>query len=160
MYALFLSENIFSVAAIRTIQLFRSASAVGFLLTLFTSFLLFDTIWSFALPFYSNFGLVFLVSFLLFFTGTWSVNLKEKIDSKIMIYSLTSSLGLGETAALLSFWPATVSLASLFLTMMIYVCLGLIQAELSDRLFEKTVKEYLLVGFAVFVILLFYTSWG
>lgn len=160
MYALFLSENIFSVAAIRTIQLFRSASAVSFLLTLFTAFLLFDTIWSFLLPFYFNFGLVFIVSFLLFFTGTWSVNLKEKIDSKIIIYSLVPSLGLGETAALLSFWPATVSLASLFLTMLVYVCLGIIQAELSDRLFEKTVKEHLLIGAAIFAVLLFYTSWG
>lgn len=160
LYALFLSENIFSVAAIRTIQLFRSASAVSFLLTLFTSFLLFDTIWSFSLPFYVNSLLVFLVSFLLFFVGTWSVNLKEKIDGKTIIYSLIPSLGLGETAALLSFWPATVSLASLFLTMLIYVCLGLMQADLSDRLFKKTVRDYLLIGFSVFVVLLLYTSWG
>jgi len=38
MYALLLTENIFSVAAIRTIQLLRAAHAVGFLLTLLVAF--------------------------------------------------------------------------------------------------------------------------
>ncbi len=160
MYALFLSENIFSVAAIRTIQLFRSASAVSFLLTLFTSFLLFDTVWSFFLPFWLNGLLVFLISFLLIFTNVWSVKLKEKIDQKTFLYTFIPALGLGEIAVILSFWPVTVVLASLFLTAMIYVCLGLIQAQLSDRLFGKTVKEYFLVGLAVFGVLLFYTTWG
>src|SRR4030042_2635463 len=54
MYALLLTENIFSVAAIRTIQLFRAASAVGFLLTLLTAFLLYDTIFSIRFQFYLN----------------------------------------------------------------------------------------------------------
>jgi hypothetical protein len=160
MYALFLSENIFSVAAIRTIQLFRSASAVSFMFTLLTSFLLFDTVWSFFLPFWLNGCLVFAISFLLFFNSVWSVNLKAKIDKRIFLYTLVPSLGLGEIAIILSFWPVTVTLSSLFLTAMIYVCLGLIQAQLSERLFEKTVKEHLAVGLAVFGVLLFYTTWG
>jgi len=40
MYALLLTENIFNVAAIRTIQLLRAAHAVGFLLTLVVGFFL------------------------------------------------------------------------------------------------------------------------
>ncbi len=160
MYALFLSENIFSVAAIRTIQLLRSASAVGFLLTLITSFFLYDTIFSFRLPFYLNGFLVFLVSFFLFLHGTWSVNLEEKINGKILLYSLFISLGMGEIALVLSLWPATLTLASLFLTSLVYVFLGIVQAKLSDRLFGKTVKEYLSVGFMVLLVLLAYTTWG
>lgn len=160
MYALFLSENIFSVAAIRTIQLFRSASAVSFLLTLLTAFLLYDTIWSFRLPFYFNGLLVLLVSFLLFLHGSWAVNLEEKITKKIVLYSLILSIGLGEIAIVISFWPVTVSLASLFLTSVVYVALGLGQANLNDRLFRKTVKEYLVVFSLVLLILLFYTTWG
>lgn len=160
MYALFLSENIFSVAAIRTIQLFRSASAVSFLLTLLTAFLLYDTIWSFRSPFYLNGLLVFLTSFLLFLHGCWTVNLEEKITPKIVIYSLILSVGIGELAIIISFWPVTVSLASLFLTSIMYVALGLSQANLSDRLFIKTVKEYLIVFGIVLLILVLYTSWG
>jgi len=160
MYAVFLSQNIFSVAAIRTIQLFRSASAVSFLITLIISFLLFDTVWSFLFPYYINGLLIFTISSLLFFAGTWNIGLKEKIDKEILVYSLVPSIAIGEMAVVLSFWPVSVSLASLFLTCMIYMCLGLIQAQLKDRLFEKTVKEYLLVGITVFFVLILYTSWG
>ncbi len=160
MYALFLSENIFSVAAIRTIQLFRSASAVGFLLTLITSFLLYDTVLSFRLSFYLNGLLVFLISFFLFLHGIWSVNLEEKISQSVIFYSLFISLGMGEIALILSFWPTAITLGSLFLTSLVYVSLGIMQAKLSDRLFRKTVNEYLIVGFLVLLVLLSYTSWG
>jgi len=159
MYALFLSENIFAVATIRTIQLFRSASAVSFLLILVISFLLYDTVFSFRLPYYYNSFWVFVISFPLFLHGTWSVNLEEKITSKILLFSFILSLGIGEIALVLSFWPTTM-LTSLFLTSLTYVSLGLAQASLSDRLFNKTIKEYLFVGIAVLVILLFYTTWG
>ncbi|MEJ2441669.1 MAG: hypothetical protein P8Y06_01980, partial [Patescibacteria group bacterium] len=45
-YALCLTTNIYTVAAIRTIALLRAARGVGFVLTLVTSFLIFDTILS------------------------------------------------------------------------------------------------------------------
>src|SRR3990170_3678332 len=45
-YSLCLTANIYTVSAIRTIALFRAARGVGFVLTLITSFLLFDTILS------------------------------------------------------------------------------------------------------------------
>jgi hypothetical protein len=160
MYVLFLSENIFAVASMRTIQLFRAASAVGFLSTLVTSFLLYDTIFSFRLPFYQNALLVFGLSFFLFLHGTWSVNLEEKISGQILLYSLVLALGMGEIALVLSFWPTAITLGSLFLTSLIYVSLGVVQAKLSDRLFKKTVEEYLTVGFLVLIVLLAYTTWG
>ena len=160
LYALFLSENIFSVASIRTIQLFRSASAVSFLLTLFISFLLYDTIFSFRLPFYLNAIFVFFISVFLFLHGVWSVDLEERIDLKVVLFSLLFSLSLGEIAFVLSFWPISIALASLFLTSLVYVLLGLAQAHFSDRLFKKTIREYLIVGVAVFAVLLLYTNWG
>lgn len=159
-YALFLSENIFSVAALRTIQLFRAAWAVSFLLTLLTSFLLFDTVLSFRLPFYQNFLLIMSISFLIFLHGFWSINLEEKVSQKVLLYSFVWSLGIGQMALILSFWPATIVLFSLFLTALVYVALGLTQAKFSERMFRKTVREYLTVGLAVFLVLLLYTSWG
>jgi hypothetical protein len=160
MYVLFLSENIFAVAAIRTIQLFRAASAVGFLLTLVTAFFLYDTIFSFRLPFFQNTLLILIVSFFLFLHGTWSVNLEEKISGQLLFYSLLLALGMGEITLILSFWPTAITLASLFLTSLVYVFLGIVQAKLSDRLFRKTVEEYLTVGLLVLIVLLAYTTWG
>lgn len=159
LYSLFLSENIFSVAAIRTIQLYRAASAVSFLLTLFTAFLLYDTVFSFRLPFFLNTLLVFLVSFFLFLHGIWIVKLEEKVSGKLLSYSFLLSLMIAEISLVLSFWPTSIALSSLFLTSLLYVLLGLGQACLSDRLFKRTVREYLLVGLLVLTVLLFYSNW-
>jgi hypothetical protein len=160
MYILFLSENIFSVASIRTIQLFRSASAVSFLLSLFVSFLLYDIVYSFRFPFYINMGLIYLISFMIFLHWCWSINLEEKVSKKIVVYSLVFSLGLSQIAGAISFWPMTVVASSILLTSIVYVVLGLSQADLSSRLFSKTIKEYLMIGGAVIIILLSYTTWG
>src|SRR3990167_2414283 len=52
MYAVMLTENIFSVASIRTIQLFRAARSVSFILALIVSLLFFSVAFSLKLPFY------------------------------------------------------------------------------------------------------------
>lgn len=160
MYALLLTENIFSVAAIRTIQLARAASAVGFLLTLLTAFLLYDTLFSLRFFFYLNSLFVFLVSFPLFFQAFWSVNLEEKLTKRLFVYSLFSSLALSEIALVISFYPLTIVMSSLLLTSAVYVLMGLVQAYLGEKLFRQTVYEYLGVGAAVLVIMLLTTRWG
>ncbi|MDP3994333.1 MAG: hypothetical protein Q8P91_00690 [bacterium] len=160
MYALLLTENIFSVAAIRTIQLFRAATAVGFLLTLVTAFLLYDTVFSFRFPFYLNAIYIFLVSLPLFFQALWSVNLEEKISKRLVLYSCLLSLVMLELALIISFYPLTISMSSLFLTTGVYVLMGLVQAYFSDRLFRQTVYEYLGVGALVFVTMLLTARWG
>lgn len=160
LYALLLTENIFSVAAIRNIQLLRSAHAVGFLLTLLTAFFLYDTILSFRLPFWLNFVFVFLVSFPLFIQGLWSVKLEEKISGQIWFYSLALSLILAEGVLALSFWPVTVSAGSLALVTIMYVVLGLTQHYLSQRLFKRTINEYLTVGIVVLLVIILTTHWG
>lgn len=159
-YALLLTENIYAIAALRSIQLLRAAQTVGFLLTLATSFFLFDTILSLRLPFWLNFILVFVVALPLFFQALWSVNLEEKFSWPILFSSLILSLVSAETALFLSFWPVTVIAGSLFLTTVVYVVLGLVQERLKERLFEKTLKEYLWVGLAVFGVTFLITHWG
>jgi len=159
-YAFFLILNIFSVAAIRTISLFRSASAVGFLLTLLTSFFLYNTTISLKLLFFSNFVAFFLFSFPLILVSLWSVNLEEKLTFKLTLTTFAISLFLAEFELALSFWPVTVTIGSLFLTSLLYVILGLAQADFQGRLFKRTIIEYLTVGIAVFLIMVAYTNWG
>ncbi len=158
-YALALTANIFTVAAIRTIQLARAAQAVNFVLSLITAFLLFDTIWSFRLPAYFNFLLVAFVSFPLLLHGFWSIQLEESLPSSVVQLAAFSAVALAELAIILSFWPASVVIVSLCLTTVIYVILGLGQAKLAGRLFVKTVKEHLFFGGLFLLIMFFTTNW-
>ncbi len=61
-YSLCLTQNIFTVAAIRTIALLRAARGVGFVLTLLVSFFLFNTIF-------------FLVSVMIYFAFLYFLSL-------------------------------------------------------------------------------------
>ncbi len=159
-YALLLTENIFAVAAIRTIQLLRAAQTVGFLVSLITAFFLFDTIFSLKLHCYLNFFLVLFASFPLILQSLWSIKLEEKITTKVFFYTFFLSLILAETVLFLSFWPVTVVAGSLFLTTLLYVLLGIAQEHFKERLFQKTLKEYLWVGVIVFLTTFLITQWG
>ncbi len=137
MYALLLTENIFNVAAIRTIQLLRAAQAVGFLLTLLVAFFLWNTIFSFKLAGWWNGLFVLITGWPLVFQGLWSVNLEPNITKKLLNYSLVLSWSLAWLAVMISFWQVTIAVASLFLVSGLYVGLGLAQHALSGRLFKE-----------------------
>lgn len=159
-YALFLTANIYTVATARTIALLRAAHAVGFLLTLVSAFLLFDTILSLRAHFWVNGLGVLFVSFPLFLQGMWAIDLEHTLSRDILYPSIALSIVAGEVAAILSFWPITVPVASLALTTIMYVGLGLGQAKLQQRLFTKTIREYLLVGAVVFITMFITARWA
>lgn len=159
-YALLLTGNIYNVATARTIQLLRAAHAVGFVLSLAVAFFLFNWILSLRLDFYYNTLGMALIALPLFLQGFWSIELEQKLSREVLY--LTGSLGLivAEFAAILSFWPITVPVGSLALTSVVYIGLGLGQAKLQQRLFEKTVREYLIIGLLVFSAMFLTARWG
>jgi hypothetical protein len=159
-YALCLTANIYTVSAIRTIALLRAARGVGFVLTLLTFFLVFDTILSFRWPIYFNSVLVFLVSIPMYLQGFWTVELPKKFTRNLFMTSVVVAFVMGEIALAIYFWPVTVVVGSLFLTVFAYVLLGLGQAQLEGRFFAQTVREYLMVGIAVFLGMFLVTRWG
>lgn len=160
MYALCLTSNIYTVSTIRTIALLRAARGVGFVLTLVTAFLLYDAIVSLKISIFLTAGLVFLASFPLFLQGFWAIPLTKTLTSQVYKMASVSSFLLAQISIVLYFWPVTVIVGSLFLTVAIYVLLGLGQAKLEARLFRATVREYLLVGTLVFLGMVFVTRWG
>lgn len=160
MYVLALTMNIYSVAAVRTIALLRAAKGVGFVLTLVTSFLVFDTLLSLRAEVYILAPLIFIISLPLYLQGLWAVNLDSKFSKTLLILSAAFSLITAQIASALFFWPVTVVVGSLFLTVTFYMLLGLGQARLDDRLFSATVREYLVVGALVFIAMFFSTHWG
>ncbi len=154
MYALFLTCNIFSVAKGRTIQLLYAAHAVGFLLTLLTSLLFNNIIFSLRLPFWSNGLLIGVAHFSLIFTSLWSVNLEDFIAKDLLTYSVIISLFLMEFSMLLSLIPVTAWSAALFVTGLLYLILGILHSFLRGRLFKNTVTEYSLMGILLAVLFL------
>ena len=62
-YLLLLAQNVFNVAAIRTIPLYRAASTASFLFTLLSAFFIFNVIYAFNLLFLWNGVVVLVVSF-------------------------------------------------------------------------------------------------
>jgi hypothetical protein len=159
-YALMLSGNIFSVAAIRTIALVRAASAVEFVMSLLTGFLLFNTILSFRLSFWATGLWTSLVSFLLLVPGLWSIQLLQRLTKQVILYSATLAVMMGLCAVAITFWPISLSVSSLFLCTMLYIYLGISQHHFSQRLFAKTVGEYVTVGAVVLVTMLLTAGWG
>ncbi len=154
LYALYLTGNIFSVAKGRTIQLLYAAHAIGYLLTLLTSLLFTNTIFSLHLPFWGNGIMIALIHYPLVFMSLWSVNLEDFIAKDLLIDTLLISLFFAEFAMLLSFVPVLVWNVSLFITGLLYLILGILHSFLRGRLFKNTIVEYSLMGILLAILFL------
>lgn len=160
MYALALTANVYTVSTIRTIALLRAAKGVGFVLTLVTFFLIFDAILSLKLPIFWSVPLISIASFPMFLQAFWIVDLDTKISLKELQTTLVATLVVTQVAAMIFFWPVSVIVGSIYLTAPVYVLVGLGQADLEDRLFKQTAREYLIFGVLVYIVMFFFTRWG
>jgi Na+-transporting NADH:ubiquinone oxidoreductase subunit NqrB len=88
------------------------------------------------------------------------MTLERTYSKDLMNLSLTSAFITTQIGVALYFWPVTVVVGSLFLTVAFYILLGLGQAKLDGRLFASTIKEHLIVGIFIFIAMFFATHWG
>ena len=158
-YLLLLSQNVFNVAAIRTIPLYRASITASFLFTLITAFFLFNVIHAFNLLFSWNGFLVGLISFPLILQTIWQVDMAEKLHGSVLVMSFILSLVMGEVALAFSFWPMVTTMWSLSLATCMYVLLGIVTHSLRGRLNKRVVWEYLGIGLGVFFVAFLTTSW-
>lgn len=159
MYALLLTENIYNVAAERTIALLRAAHSVGFLLTIITYFLLVQTVLAFRFPFFMNAAFIGVISLLLVFQSLWAIVLENPVSKRVWHITYIVSAVLAEIGWVFSFWPTQTTLTVLFLTTGFYGCVGMAQQYLVEKLYKKTVIEFFSLTTIVFVIVLFATRW-
>jgi hypothetical protein len=150
-YAALLAANIYSVAAIRTIALLRTAHTVGVVIMLLTAFLLFNTVFSFKLGFAEIGGLVCLISFGLYLPTLWSIKLEQRLSATVGWNSALLAIMCGFFGIMLSFWPMNISVAALFLATYMYMTAGVVQAAYADRLFKATIWEYVVWGGVVMI---------
>ncbi len=157
-YLILLSQNVFNVASLRTIPLYRAASTASLIFTMLTAILLFSVIYTLRLNFYTNSLVVFLISFILSISVLWSVEM-QTIKNQTLVYCFVVSLLVGELALALSFWPVLPLLWSVSLSIYLYCLLGLLHHLLKDRFTGRLVWEYGIIGFLVLFVLNLVTSW-
>ncbi|HUD44513.1 MAG TPA: hypothetical protein VMR41_03165 [Patescibacteria group bacterium] len=159
LYSLFLSQNIFVVAAIRTIALLTGARIVSFVITILSYLLLVNTILSFhfAMPF--TLLLLALATFLLTYHSLWTYTL-QKTPYRLSVWAGGLTLCLVEVASVLFFWPSTPTVLALYLTGMLYIFLGLSHMWMEKRLFKNVLWEFSWVSLIAFLFLMLFTSWG
>lgn len=158
-YLLLLAQNVFNVASIRTIPLYRAASTASFLFTLLSAFFIFNVIYAFNLLFVWNGAAVLLICFLLILQSLWTITMEDLVPAHIWVQSFVLSLILGELALSFSFWPMPTTIWSLALSSSMYVLLGLATQFLRGRGSRRVVWEYGIIGAIVLAVSYLTTSW-
>ncbi len=159
MYALLLTENIYNVAAERSIALLRAAHTIGFLLTLVTYFLLIQTLLAFRLDPITNTIVTGVIAYFLVFQTLWAIELTDHVSRRLWDLTVILTIVFMQASWALSFWPVKPTLHALFLTTLFYSTVGMAQQYLVDRLYKKTAFEFFLVSFVVFVMIFLTTNW-
>lgn len=158
LYSLFLSQNIFTVASIRTIALLSGGRIVSLVITIVSYFFLTNIAFSLRLSILPTGFLIFIFSFFLVLQSLWTITLENRLRS-YFFWTLGLSLCLFEMSLILWFWPTSPTVIALFLTGFFYTTIGLSQAWLDKRLFRGVMWEYIWVAAATFFILALFTPW-
>lgn len=159
MYTILLTENIFSVASIRTIQLFRAARSWSFIMQLVTSTFFFVLAFSLKVPFYVIGGLVGLISFLLAFGGLWSIDLKTEHMDEVKRLSLLVGYLMLLFGLALSFWPVKAFMGGLALTSCFYSLMGILEQRLLNKVTMVGQVEFIIFNLVVLLVTFLTTSW-
>lgn len=160
LYSLFLTQNIFAISSIRTINLVRSARIIAFVITIVIFFFLTNVLFSSHIAIFFIPLIVFLIVFILNFQSFWFYSLDKKDLKEIMIYALLNSFCLSELSLVLTVWPVPPTIYSISLTGIFYFFSGLSQQWFEQRLFRGILWEYVWVGFLSILLLILFSSWG
>lgn len=160
LYSLLLTQNIFAVSTLRTINLVRSARIVSFVITIIILFFLTNTIFSLRLPFYITPFLVGLIAFLLGFQSLWIRTIDGASQRDVFLHGLVCALMIFQLAWALILWPVQPAIYTLFITGMFYTYIGVSQVWFEKRLFKGVLWEYIWVGFFSILFLIVFSGWG
>lgn len=160
LYSLFLTQNIFAVSGIRTINLLRSARIVAFVITLLVFYFLVNFIFSLRLPVLLTPIAIFPIAYLMNIQSLWTYTLDTAQIKAISFFSLVISVCILQLSFVLILWPVNASIYSLFLTGIFYTYSGLCHAWLERRLFKGILWEYIWVGFISVLFLVIFSKWG
>ena len=158
LYSMFLSQNIFTVASIRTIALLSGARIVSFIVTLISFFFLANIVFSLHWPVLITSLLLFCFAGFFILHSLWTYTL-ERRSKPLLLWVSGLALCISEVSLLLWFWPSSPTLIALFLTGFFYIIVGLSHVWVDRRLFRNVLWEYSWVAFVVFFIFIVSTAW-
>lgn len=160
MYLILLISNIFNISAVRTIPLIRAAHAASFFLNLVTTFfLLFFLATLKTNPFFLFAG-AFLLTLPLTVYLFWSFELAATLTRHVKMQALIVSFIVAQIAFVLGFWPISPLQYALFLTTVVYLCVGLLHQETVNLLRKRIFLEYAIVLSFALLILYITAKWG
>lgn len=149
MYITLLSENIFNVAAIKTIPLLKASYTVASLITVMTSYLIYTAIYKPNLGVPLQLGLVFMVTTLLVLQYLWALTLEKSLKKSYVVCALLLGFLLTQLAFSISFFPLKSFLRALVLSTSFYIGLGMAQNYFRKSLTPLVILEYFIVSFLV-----------
>ena len=159
LYSLLLSQNILTVASIRTIQLLSGARIVTFVITLISFFFLSNIVYTLRVTIFPVLVLLLLYTYPLIYHSLRTYSLQKGMQP-ISVWASALTVCLVEAATLLWFWPSNPTVIALFLTGFFYTIVGLTHIWFERRLFKGILWEYVWVGCIVFFVLNLFTQWG
>ena len=159
LYSLLLTQNIFVISALKTINLLRSARIVSFVITILVLFFISNFVFSLHLPFFVSPVVIGIVIFFLNFQSLWIYSQDTTKIRELLVYSSFISFAIMQLSLVLLIWPVNGSIYSLFLTGIFYTYSGLSHAWIEKRLFKGVLWEYIWVGFLSVFILLAFSKW-
>jgi len=157
LYSLFLSQNIFTVSSIRTIQLLSGARTVSLLITLLSYGFLSSVVFSLHINIFITLILIFIYTFLIVLQSIWTYSLDTTPLSEIF-WVISLSVCLSEISLFLWFSTSSPIVAALFLSAMFYVLIGLTHAWFEKRLFRSVILEYFWITLISFIFLIVFSS--
>lgn len=158
LYSLYLSQNIFVVSSIRTIQLLASARTVSLVLTLLSYFFISNVVFSFHINVFITLAIIFIYTFIIVLQAIWVHTLEKSLFAQIF-WVLSLTICLSEIALFLWFSPSSPTVAALFLSAIFYVLIGLSHAWFDKRLFRSVILEYFWITVIAFIFLVTFTNW-
>ncbi|HRN69808.1 MAG TPA: hypothetical protein PLS49_01375 [Candidatus Woesebacteria bacterium] len=158
-YATLLASNILNIGVDKSLQLYRAAFSVNYLIQVFIVFLLTQVSLTFKLSFILNGLILFVIGIILSLQLYWSVNPEATFNKKLILYGVGMGIILLEIAVAVSFIPFKTNVAALIYTALYYSLNGVVYHYLDGRLFKNTIREYAFVSIFVFFIALLTLNW-
>ena len=153
MYAVLLSSNIFNVGVEKNLQLYRAGFSVNYFLQTMVFFLFGNVLASFHWGFLAN-ALVFsCLSGAMGLQLYWSIRLDMHLRKEVMNHAWLTALFMGEASLLLSFLPLQESIFALMVAVLYYCITGLTHLHLDERLFKRSIREYVAILIVILAIL-------
>ncbi len=155
-YILILTANILNVGFLENIPLTQAGRAAHYVLTLISTYLFFSIIFSNSIGIILKISLVFAVTYLFTTIALWTIKIEYR---QRFLSSLSISITMVVLGFVLVLWPISSEYLALIMTLIYYMALGM-ALEIREVLSSRIWLEYLLLFFAIILILLLISDWG